>query len=96
MKIVEPPKPYPEGSELVVYGKDQPQYLPLPAIRHNDEMGCVTSCWYLSFKERLKLLFTGRVYLQLATFGHSIQPQLMSLRMKNQPKNTPFKGWRLK
>jgi hypothetical protein len=60
----------------MVYAKDQPEYLQLPAYK--SKKGAVTSCWKMSIKERLKVLFTGRVYLQLLTFNRPIQPQLMS------------------
>ncbi len=59
----------------VTYGENQPEYLPLPAHRASD--GTVTSCWKASLRERLKILLTGRVYLQLLTFQQPIQPQLL-------------------
>lgn len=61
----------------VEYGKNQPQYLPLPAYK--DKEGYVTSCWSLSFFERMQVLFTGRVYLTLGTFNEPIQPQRLHL-----------------
>ena len=57
----------------IVIAKDQPPYLPLPAYRTKD--GEVTSCWGLNFRERIKLLFTGRIYFTLLTFNQKIQPQ---------------------
>jgi hypothetical protein len=56
-----------------VYAKDQPQYLPLPV--HKTEDGVVTSCWSLSWRERLKILFTGRIWWSVLTFNHPLQPQ---------------------
>jgi len=35
--------------------------------------GTLTSCWKLSWKERLKVLFTGKVYCAQLTFGRSLQ-----------------------
>jgi hypothetical protein len=61
------------------YGKDQPEYLPLPAHRVQDPTGTVISCWRLSWRERFKIIFTGRVWLSLLTFGQPIQPQLMTV-----------------
>lgn len=53
--------------------KDQDEYLTLPA--HIDAEGIVTSCWRLTFGERLKLLFTGKMFLQTMAFGKPLQPQ---------------------
>ena len=64
----------------VVLGGGQPEYLPLPA--HRDKNGLVTSCWGLNWKERIIVLFTGKVYLQLMTFNTPIQPQRMSVSIK--------------
>jgi len=62
-----------------VIAKNQPQYEPLPChIDREDDWRPVTSCWSLSFKERIKLLFVGRVYFQLCTFGGKVQPQKAS------------------
>ena len=58
------------------FAKNQPQYLPLPALRTDD--GQVISCWGLSFRERLKALLKGRVYLKLLTFNQPLQPQRLS------------------
>jgi len=60
-----------------VYAKDQPQYLPLPA--HKTKDGVVTSCWGFNLKERLVVLFTGRVFLQTLTFNNPLQPLKMSV-----------------
>lgn len=58
----------------VTFAEDQPEYLPLPAWRGVD--GTVISCWKLTRKERLKILFTGRLWLRSLTFGRSLQPLL--------------------
>lgn len=61
------------NEQTVVFAKDQPEYLPLPA--HVDGQGIVTSCWRLGLRERLRLLFTGRLWLQQMAFGQPLQPQ---------------------
>jgi hypothetical protein len=58
-----------------VYAKDQKEYLPLPVYKTKD--GEVTSCWKFSFFERIKILFTGKVYLTLLTFNNPLQPQII-------------------
>lgn len=56
----------------VVYAKDQPEYIPLPAIRTAD--GTVITRWRLSWRERLRVLLHGEVYLTVLTFNHPLQP----------------------
>lgn len=58
----------------ITFAKDQPEYLPLPA-HVSDYNGIVTSCWQLSLRERLKMLWTGRLWLQQMAFGKPLQPQ---------------------
>lgn len=58
----------------VVFAKDQPEYLQLPAIVSNDTSGRVTTRWRLGWKERLRLLFSGNLYVQVLTFHKSLQP----------------------
>lgn len=72
LKLVE----FPE--QTVVIAKDQPEYLPLPAHRHrNDPQGKITCCWKLNWMQRLKVLVTGKVWHQILTFNHPLQPQLL-------------------
>ena len=61
-----------------VYAENQPEYLPLPA--HKTEAGRVTSCWGLSFFERLRIALTGKIYLQVLTFNKSLQPLKMAVK----------------
>jgi len=55
-----------------VYAKDQSEYLPLPAQKTED--GAVKTCWKLSLKERLTILFKGKLYLTILTFNKPLQP----------------------
>ena len=61
----------------IIFAENQPEYLPLPAHKTID--GIVTSCWGLSFVERLKVVLMGRFYLQVLTFNQSLQPVLLSV-----------------
>ena len=61
----------------VTFAENQPQYLPLPA--HRDAAGIVTTRWRLSFAERIKLLWSGCVWLQQMTFYQPLQPQKPSV-----------------
>lgn len=74
-------KPVEFSEQNIIIAKDQPEYIPLPALMHNDDYGHVTSCWQMSWRERLKFLLTGRVYVTLLTFRGPLQPQIVSLEI---------------
>jgi hypothetical protein len=63
-----PGEPLPE----VVYGEDQPEYIPLPAIKTDD--GAVTTRWKCSIIDRLRVLFLGNIYHTQLTFNKTLQP----------------------
>jgi hypothetical protein len=63
----------------VVFAEDQPEYQPLPALRIEGPEGIVISCWKMSFKERVKVLFTGKVWLSLMSFNNPLTPSYMSV-----------------
>lgn len=58
------------------FAKDQPEYQPLPAFVDPGPQGAVISCWQLSFKERIKILFTGKLWLSLWSFHNPLTPSL--------------------
>lgn len=61
----------------ITFAEDQPEYQPLPAyIETASNDGLVVSCWSLSFYERLKVLFGGKIWLMQYTFFKPLQPQL--------------------
>lgn len=61
----------------VVFAKDQPEYLPLPALPSGDQ---VITHWRLSWSERLRALIKGDLYLTLLTFRRPLQPISLSLK----------------
>lgn len=63
-----------KGSNIK-FAVGQPQYLVLPAYRSNDINGTVTTCWKLTWKEKLKILWTGKLWLQQMAFKQALQPQ---------------------
>ncbi len=65
-----------------VFGKDQPQYQPLPALIIDSPTAEVISCWKLSFKERLQVLILGRVWLSLASFNKPLTPSYLAINRK--------------
>ncbi len=64
----------------VVFAENQPEYNPLPAHRRED--GRVTSCWSMNLWQRLKFLFTGRIYLSLWTGNKPLQPMRLTLNFE--------------
>ena len=67
-----------------VYAKDQPEYIPLPVYKHNDSMLCVSSCWRMSLVERVKVLFTGVVWLTMPTFGKPLTPAILEIEFNRR------------
>jgi hypothetical protein len=62
----------------VIYAENQPEYLPLPAYKiPDDPEGRIIFCWKLSFRDRLRVLFTGKLWHSVLTFNHSLQPQVL-------------------
>ena len=64
----------------VVFGANQPEYVPLPAERvGKPETGQINTCWALSPDELKKVQETGQIYVSLLTFGQPLQPVLLSV-----------------
>jgi hypothetical protein len=56
----------------VVFGKDQPNYRPLPALKLPD--GEVITFWKMSNEELDKIIANRGVYLKQLTFNQALQP----------------------
>lgn len=65
--------------QTVVIAKNQPPYKPMPAWQGEGDDGHTIVCWKLSMVERLKLLFTGRIWQHMLTFRNRMQPQKLTL-----------------
>lgn len=63
-----------------VYAADQPEYQPLPAFKDSKPEGAVISCWQLSFIERIRLLFTGKLWVSLWSFHKPLTPSLFTTK----------------
>jgi hypothetical protein len=66
-----------EGWSPVVYAKDQPEYLPLPSLKHAD--GRVMTRWRFTAEERKRIGSGADVFLQVYTFNQALQPLLPSV-----------------
>lgn len=68
----------------VIFGKDQPNYLPLPAYHEKASFEAyAVSCWKLSFFERIKILFNGKLWLCMATYQKPLTPCILSVHKKS-------------
>jgi len=72
------PKKFKEAN--VTFAENQPEYLSLPAFKNNDANGEVVMCWQLSFKERLRILFKGEIWLCLLSFNKPLTPSFMTTK----------------
>jgi len=64
------------------FAENQKEYQSLPALKIDGEKGVVISCWKLSFVEKIKILFTGKIWLSLMTFNKPLTPHLISVYRK--------------
>ena len=62
----------------VTIAKNQPEYNQLPAFK--DEKGEVITCWNLTFRERLRVLFKGNIWLCLLSFNQPLTPSFMTTK----------------
>jgi hypothetical protein len=78
---MKPVSPVVEGFEKyeIVLAKDQPEYRPLPAL-HLEGHKLTLTRWQPTWKERLRLIFGGSVYLWTWTYGHSFHPTSLEIR----------------
>lgn len=63
------------GGHDVIFGAEQPQYLPLPAWTDGEQ---VIERWHLSWLDRLRAFLGGDLFVHVLTFGHPIQPIIVS------------------
>jgi len=78
------PIEFPE--QTTTWAKNQPPYLPLPA--YSDERETI-SLWSLTWKERLRVMFTGRLWLRQLNFGQPLQPQKLTVDFPFVGPHTP-------
>lgn len=59
-----------------IYAKNQSPYLPLPAFTDGEK---TVTCWRLTWRERVAVLFGCPVWLSVLNFGAALQPQKPSI-----------------
>lgn len=65
-----------ESKSEIQVAKDQPEYRVLPMIQYinSDGIRCGLTRWNIPFILRLKLLFTGNIFIDYILFNSPIQP----------------------
>lgn len=66
----------------VRFAENQEEYQTLPALRVGDDCDTIITCWGLSFMERLRLLFTGRIWMSEKNFHNDLTPRFFSTKRK--------------
>lgn len=66
-------KPVDFEEKNVVFGANQEEYLPLPALLNTE--GTVITCWKLEPGELEKIQETGKIWFCQMTFHQPLQPQ---------------------
>lgn len=64
----------------VDFAKGQDEYLTLPALRIGDENDTIITCYKLSFKERLRVLFKGVIWMSEMNFNRALTPRYFSTK----------------
>lgn len=67
----------------VTFAENQPPYSPLPVLKLDTEGGEVIFCMGLSFWERIRVLFLGKIWVSLMMFGQDLTPSFHSTRRKD-------------
>ena len=67
-------KPIKFKEHNIVFAKNQPPYLPLPAYQDDIQGGRIFHCWQLSLSERFKIFFSGKLWINVLNFYCPPQP----------------------
>ena len=74
-------KPIEFKGQNVIFAKDQPEYLPLPALKMPD--GEVYTCWELTDEEIADVVSNRCIYLKQLTFNQALQPILPLVNLED-------------
>jgi len=73
-------KPLEFPEQNIVYAKDQPEYVPLLGHKVDGPKGEFIFCMGLTLRERLQILFTGKLWCSLLTFNKPLTPSFFSTK----------------
>lgn len=77
-------KPIEFEGQNVVFAKDQPEYLPLPAQVCDNVYGQVVTCWELTEEEIATIATTGKIWVSMLSFKKPLMPIELSI-VKPEP-----------
>lgn len=67
------------------FAKDQPEYMPLPAMEiPNDQQGLIITKWQLSPEELEREEETGTIHLSMLMFNQQLQPVLLTVDLPTE------------
>lgn len=72
-------KPIEFEEQNIIFAEHQDEYRNLPAFKVNEDEGRVIFCEYLTLRERLKVLFTGKIWVSLMTFNKPLTPSYFTV-----------------
>ena len=75
---------FPESNVLIA--KDQDEYHTLPA--HANADGLALTCWKCTWRDRLRILLGGKVWMITLTFKKPFQPTIMLANKPDLPLGT--------
>lgn len=75
----------------IIFAENQPEYNSLPALKKEGVEGEVVTCWKLSFRERIKILLTGKLWLALLTFNKPLTPTFLTVNKNDLINKTKIK-----
>lgn len=64
----------------VDFAKNQDEYHTLPALRIGDDNDTIITCYKLTFWERFRVLFKGRIWMSELNFNRSLTPRMFSTK----------------
>jgi hypothetical protein len=67
---------YKYANSVLLGGRPDVYDLPICRFQYSDGQEAIESCWQMTFKERLRALFTGKIYFQC--WGKTHPPILLS------------------
>ena len=73
-------KPIEFKEQNTVFAKEQKEYLPLPAFKADTPEGEVIFCQSLTFLERVRVLFIGKIWVSLMTFNKPLTPSYFTTK----------------
>ena len=69
-------EPIPFKGQNIVFGANQPEYRPLPALKINGPEGEVITCWQMTDEEIEAIVQNKCIYFKQLTFNGPLQPIL--------------------